>query len=454
MASGHNRISRVAIVVLTMAATAGSSRMSGQSQHWPQFRGPNMNGVVDDDPALPERWSATENVAWKTRIPGLGWSSPIVWGSNVFVTAVVASQAGEAPKKGLYLPPTGTERPPDPIAGTHEWKVYCLDLETGRIKWERTAHQGAVSTPRHPKNSFASETPITDGERLYVVFGNLGLFTYDLNGNLLWSQRIDPQMDQWGWGPGASPALLGDQLILVFDNDTRSSIASFDVRTGRQNWRTDRDEGHNWGTPFIWRNRLRTEIVTAGQRRVRSYDPAGRLLWEFAGRMTDVSIPTPVAAHDMVYVSSGYVANEHRPAYAVRAGASGDLTVKFGEESSPFIAWYQPRIASYNPSPLVYGDYYYTLLDGGFITCHDAKTGKEVYGRQRIEPGATFTASPWAYNGKVFALSEDGVTYVIEAGPTYKLIGKNALDEMSLASPAIAGSRLLIRTASHLYAIR
>jgi outer membrane protein assembly factor BamB len=230
-------------------------------------------------------------------------------------------------------------------------------------------------------------------------------------------------------------------------------VAAFDVRTGRQNWRVDREEGHNWATPFVWRNRLRTEIVTAGQNRVRSYDVSGRLLWEFASRMTDVSIPTPVAAHDMVYVSSGYVANDHRPAYAVRPGGSGDLTVKFGEQSSPFIAWYQPRIASYNPSPLVYGDYYYTLLDGGFLTCHNAKTGEEVYGRQRIEPGATFTASPWAYNGKLFLLSEDGNTYVIAAGPAYRLLGKNVLDEMTLASPAIAGNRLFIRTSSNLYAI-
>jgi hypothetical protein len=166
-----------ALLVAVAAAVAGSAPITGQSRHWPQWRGPDMSGVVADHPGLPERWSASENVAWKVRVPGLGWSSPIVWGNDVFVTSVVASQAGEAPKKGLYLPPTGTERPPDPPAGTHEWKVYCFDLQTGKMKWERTAHQGAVSTPRHPKNSYASETPVTDGERLYVVFGNVGIFT-------------------------------------------------------------------------------------------------------------------------------------------------------------------------------------------------------------------------------------------------------------------------------------
>jgi outer membrane protein assembly factor BamB len=343
---------------------------------------------------------------------------------------------------------------PDPPKGTHQWKVYCLDLQTGRVLWERTAHDGSINSPRHPKNSFASETPVTDGERLYVLFGNLGLFTYDLNGKLLWSKRIEPRLDQWGWGPGASPALLDNQLIVVFDNDSRSSIVSYDTKTGNEHWHVDRDEGHNWATPFVWRNTLRTEIVTAGQRQVRSYDPKGRLLWQFAGRLTDVSIPTPLAAHGMVYISSGYVANDHRPVYAIRPGASGDITLKPGEQSNQFIAWYQPRVGSYNPSPIVYGDCYYTLLDGGFLTCHDPKTGKEVYGRQRIEAGATFTSSPWAYQGKVFLLSEDGNTYVIQAGPEYKLLGKNVLDEMTLASPAMAGGRLLIRTRSNLYAFR
>jgi outer membrane protein assembly factor BamB len=242
---------------------------------------------------------------------------------------------------------------------------------------------------------------------------------------------------------------------MVYDNDTTSSsIVAYDVRTGKVNWRTDRDEGHNWATPFVWKNNLRTEIVTAGEKRVRSYDTSGKLLWQFSSRMTDVSVPTPVAGHGMVFVSSGYIGNDHRPAYAVRPGASGDITVKFGEEASPYVAWYQPRIGSYNPSPIVYGDYYYTLIDAGFLTAHDARTGKEVYGRQRIEPGATFTSSPIAYNGKLFLLSEDGNTYVVQAGPEYRLLGKNPLDEMTLASPAVAGKTLLIRTMSHLYAIR
>jgi outer membrane protein assembly factor BamB len=438
-------------LVLALIGLVCGGSVAGADGNWPQWRGADMSGVAADDPALPEKWSATENVAWKTPIAGLGWSSPIVWGDRVFVTAVTAEVAGEAPRKGMYLPTNATKT----ASGKHIWKVYCVDLATGKIRWERTAHEGPVPSTRHPKNSFASETPITDGERLYVVFGNVGIFAFTLDGKPLWSERMDPQNDEWGWGPGASPVLVGNQLVMVYDTDTRSSsIVGYDVRTGKVNWRTDRDEGHNWATPFVWKNNLRTEIVTAGEKRVRSYDTSGKLLWQFSGRMTDVSVPTPVAAHGMIYVSSGYIGNDHRPAYAVRPGASGDITVKFGDEASPYVAWYQPRIGSYNPSPIVYGDYYYTLIDAGFLTCHDARTGKEVYGRQRIEPGATFTASPIAYNGKLFLLSEDGNTYVVQAGPEYKLLGRNSLDEMALASPAVAGRTLIVRTLSHLYGLR
>jgi outer membrane protein assembly factor BamB len=315
------------LLTIAVASTAAGLAAAG---NWPQWRGPQMTGLPSEEGALPERWSATENVAWKTPIPGLGWSSPVVWGNDVFVTSVVSATEAEQPKKGLYLPPTGTTRMPDPPKGSHQWKVYCLDLLTGRIRWERTAHEGSINTPRHPKNSFASETPVTDGERLYVLFGNLGLFTYDLKGQLLWQKRIEPRLDQWGWGPGASPTLVANQLIVVFDNDAESSIVSYDTKTGNEHWRAGRDEGHNWATPFVWRNTVRTEIVTAGQRQVRSYDLTGRLLWQFAGRLTDVSIPTPVAAHGMVYISSGYVANDHRPVYAVKPGASGDITLKPG----------------------------------------------------------------------------------------------------------------------------
>jgi outer membrane protein assembly factor BamB len=436
------------IIVVSLAMLLGlAAGAIGADEQWPQFRGARSLGVAED-PNLPDTWSATENVAWKTDIPGSGWSSPVVWGDKIFVTSVLSTVSPEAPKKGLYF---GGERkaPSD----EHRWLVYCVDWKTGKILWEREVHRGVPVSSRHLKNSFASETPVTDGERVYAYFGNLGLFCFDLNGKLLWKQNWGPFKTRYGWGTAASPVLHQDRIYIVNDNDEQSFLIALNKKTGQQMWRVDREEGSNWATPYIWENGQRTEIITPGTKKVRSYDLNGKLLWEFTG-MSSIAIPTPFSKFGLLYIASGYVGDQHRPVYAIRPGASGNISLKEGETSNQYIAWYQPQAGPYNPSPLVYGDYYYTLLDRGFFTCHDAKTGKEVYGKQRIEAGAgAFTSSPWAYNGKIFCLSEDGDTFVIEAGPEYKLLGKNSLGEMCMATPAIARGSLIIRTASKLYRI-
>ena len=430
----------LSIVMTLLAATLADEK-------WPQFRGPGSLGVAED-PNLPDTWSTTENVAWKTDIPGSGWSSPVVWGDNIFVTSVVSTVEGEKPKKGLYF---GGER--KAAADIHRWVVYSVDWKTGKIRWQKEVHQGVPQSPRHLKNTYASETPVTDGERVYAYFGNVGLFCFDMNGKLLWSKKWEPVRTRYGWGTAASPVLYKDRIYIVNDNDDHSFIMALNKKTGEQVWRADREEGTNWATPYVWENEVRTEIVTPGTKWVRSYDLNGKLLWQFTG-MSSISIPTPFSKHGMVYIASGYVGDQIRPVYAIRAGASGDITLKEGEVSNKYIAWYQPQAGPYNPSPLIYGDHYYTLLDRGFFTCHDAKTGKEIYGKVRIDPGVNaFTSSPWAYNGKIFCLSEDGDTFVIQAGPEFKMLRKNSLDEMCMATPAIARGSLIIRTASKLYRI-
>jgi outer membrane protein assembly factor BamB len=435
---------RMLIAALLVAV---SFSVAPASDNWPQFRGPGSLGVAED-PNLPDTWSTTENVAWKTEIPGTGWSSPAVWGDNIFLTSVISSVAAEKPKKGLYF---GGERPAP--TDVHRWVVYCVDFKTGKIRWEREVLKGPPPSSRHLKNSYASETPVTDGERVYAYFGNVGVFCFDMNGKPLWSKKWGPFKTRFGWGTAASPILYKDRLYIVNDNDESSFIIALNKKTGEQVWRTERDEGTNWATPYVWENDQRTEIVTAGTRKVRSYDLNGKELWEFTG-MSSISIPTPFSKYGLVYIASGYVGDAHRPVYAVRPGANGDITLGKGETSNKYIAWYQPQAGPYNPSPLVYGEFYYTLYDRGFFTCHDAKTGSEIYGKVRIDPGVNaFTSSPWAYNGKIFCLSEDGDTFVIQAGREYKLLGKNSLEEMCMATPAIARGSLVIRTASNLYRI-
>ncbi len=306
---------------------------------------------------------------------------------------------------------------------------------------------------KHLKNSYASETAVTDGERVYFYFANAGLFAFDFSGKPLWSKSIGPFKTRNNWGAAASPVLHRDRIYIVNDNDEQSFVAAYDARTGAEVWKVERKEGTNWSSPFVWENEQRTEIVTSGSDRVRSYDLSGKLLWELSG-MSTISIPTPFSRFGLLYISSGYIADPRRPAYAIRPGASGDISLKPGETSNQYIVWSSPTGAPYNPTPIVYGDVYYTLFDRGFFTSHDARTGKEIYGRQRITAEASgFTSSPWAYNGKIFAMSEEGDTYVIQAGPEFKVLGKNSLNEMTLATPAISRGSLIVRTASKLYRI-
>ncbi|MHB8898200.1 MAG: outer membrane protein assembly factor BamB family protein [Thermoguttaceae bacterium] len=418
--------------------------------HWPQFRGPEARGVADG-PNLPDRWSDTENIAWKTDLPGRAWSSPIVWAESVFLTTAVNSGQLESPKKGLYF---GGNRP-EPREVQLEYKVLCLDLPSGTIRWEKTVHQGPSSSPIHLKNSFASETPVTDGERVYAYFGNQGLYCLDLEGNLVWSKPFEPRPTRNGWGTGASPVLHGDRIYLVNDNEQESFLIALDKKTGEPVWRVQRDEKSNWSTPFVWTNELRTEIVTPGTDKTRSYGLDGKLLWEFGG-MSSHTIPTPFAAHGLLFVTSGYINTLIRPLFAVRPGAAGDITLPDDQPASQFIAWCQRKAGPYNPSPIVYGDYLYVLYDRGTIACYHARTGDEAFGQRRIgSAGSGFTSSPWAYGGKIFCQNEDGVTFVLRAGPEFELLHTNELadDDMCMATPAIVGDRLLIRTSARVYCI-
>ena len=419
--------------------------------NWPRFRGPNADGVVKDDAQLPEVWDKSKNVQWVADVPGLGWSCPVVWDNKVFLTTVVSEEENIRPSKGLYL----GEGVRDPAKGIHHWLVYCFELQSGKELWKHEAHTGRPKVPRHPKSSYAAETATTDGERLYVLFGDVGLYCYDLNGKQLWSQAIEPKKTAQDYGAAASPVVHDGQVFVVYDNLEASWIAAFDAKSGEQRWRQRREETHSWATPLVWQNELRTEIVVPGQKRNRSYSLDGKLLWEFDGNMSSLVIPSPFAAHGLCYIASGYVGDFHRPTFAVRPGASGNITPQGNGEfaDSPFIEWYQGRSSPYNTSQIVYGDYLYTLYDQGFMTCHEAKTGLQVYSKRRFSPGGTFTSSPWAYNGYLFCLSEDGLTYVVKAGPEFKIVARNNLDELCLATPAVVDGKLLLRTASKLYCI-
>jgi outer membrane protein assembly factor BamB len=446
---------RTAVGVLCSVALSGTV-LSAQD-NWPRFRGVD-GGVAADDPSLPDVWGPSQNIVWKIDVPGRSWSSPVVWGDHVFITTAINTVDTETllPVASYVSRSNGGPMTFMDVAkpsASHRWVVYDVDFRTGRIRWERVVRTGVPAKSRHLKNSYAAETPVTDGERLYAYFGDVGVFAFDMEGKPLWSRPMDAFEMQTGFGHAKSPVVDDRHVYIVNDNEEQSFIVAFDKRTGNQVWRTDRKETSNWTTPLVWRNEHRTEIVTAATGGVRSYDVNGKLLWELSG-MSTFAVPSPITASGLLYVMSGYPANALRPVYAIRAGADGDISLKADETSNAFIVWADRTLGTFHPSPLVYRGCLYILHDRGFLTCSDAATGKPIYGRQRISTDtATFTASPWGYNGKVFALSEDGDTYVIQAGPEFKVLGKNSLDEMALATPAVARGSLIVRTASKLYRI-
>lgn len=439
----------IRLLLVPMLLIVLSARLDAQ-ENWPQLRGADSLGIANN-PNLPDTWSDTENVLWKTDVAGRGWSSPIVWGDKIFLTTVVNLGEDEAPKKGLYFGGNRTKLP----ESEHQWKVLCLDLNDGHVLWERTAQEGVPTTTHHLKNSYASETPVTDGQRVYVSFGNVGVFCYDLDGKGLWKKEIEPRKMRFGWGTAASPVIYNDRLYLVNDNDEESYLMALDAKTGEQIFRVERDEKSNWTTPYVWKNSQRTELIVPGTGKNRSYDLEGRLLWEL-GPMSSITIATPYSDGDTLYISSGYVLDRKKPIYAVRAGASGDISLADDATSNEYVVWSVPAGGPYNPSTLLYGDLLYVLYDQGFFACFDPQTGQEVYSKKRIPDGRAFSASPWAYNDKVFCLNEDGVTFVIAGGEKFEILHTNELaeDDMGMATPAIVGDKLLIRTSARVYCIQ
>jgi outer membrane protein assembly factor BamB len=466
--------SLIAAVLSIASLAVVSAREPRPDETWPGFRGHEMSGVA---PAakIPDHWSTKENVKWAVPIAGHGWSSPIVWGDTVFVTSAISSKPFKKPTPGLYgndyiadleaqglsddeITKRAQARDNELTSEADEirYMVYALDARSGKIKWEREAIKVKPFGGRHRKNTYASETPVTDGERIYASFGqNVGLFVYSLDGKLLWKKQWDPKPIYLDFGTGSSPTVADGRVYLLQDNEEQPSIAALDAKTGAELWRTPRSGSgplkSSWMTPFVWKNAQRTEIVTTGHGAVISYDLQGKELWR-ANRM---SMPTasPFAADGLLYVGTGSQGDANRPFLAIRPGASGDITLKPGESSNQFIAWSHPRASGYTPSAIVHEGRAYLVHDTGILTVLDAKSGQPVYKVRVGGGGQTFSASPIAAGKRVFLLTEEGLMFVLDSGPEYKEIARNDLGEMALASPAVASDAIYIRTESKLYKI-
>jgi outer membrane protein assembly factor BamB len=423
---------------------------AGAPRPWPQFRGPGASGVGDGQGA-PAAWSVPEgkNVRFKTPIPGLALSSPVVWGDRIFLTTAVGAKGDRTIRTGLYGDPDSVDD-----TSEHSFRLFAVSSKDGEILWEREVYRGAPKVRRHLKSSLANASPATDGQRVVVLFGAVGLLAaYDRQGELLWKRDVgvldcnDPQSGTAEWGHASSPVIYDDLVVIQGDRREDSFLAAYRLADGEPVWRVPRDEPSTWSTPNILPGPGGDELITNG-RVIRAYDPrTGKLLWTL-GPNSDVVVATPVVGEGMAFVTAGYP--PVRPIYAIRPGGRGDLTLAEGRAGSDTIAWSHRRGGTYIPSPVLYRGHLYLLNNNGILSCYRVRDGEQVY-QTRVGPqGTSFAASPVAADGRLYLASEDGLVFVLRAGPEYELLRTNPMDEVVMATPAISGGAMFVRTLGHL----
>jgi outer membrane protein assembly factor BamB len=441
------------LTAVTLPAAGGANAQD--CLHWPSFRGPHARGFADCSTA-PVEWdvAASKNIVFNTPIPGLAHSSPVIWGDRLFVTTAVSDDPDPYLRVGLY-----GESPDHPEEIEHRFKVYCLDKNTGDILWEKTAHAGIPKVKRHIKATHANSSPATDGKHVVALFGSEGLYCYDVNGKLLWEKDLGlldsgPFGENWRkiqWGYASSPVIHDGRVIIQADTRAAKFLAAFDIETGKEIWRTARDDYPTFSTPTVHEDAQRTQVIVNGYRHIAGYDfKTGEQLWNLHGG-GDVPTPTPVVAGDLIFITNAH--GGLAPIYAIRTDATGDITPESDSTTSKYIPWSYERRGAYMQTPLVYRGLLYNCKGSGILTVYDAKTGKRHYSK-RLGGGQTgFTASPVAADGKVYFSSEEGDIYVVKAGKEFEGLAENEMGEVCMATPAISEGILYFRTQHHVVAV-
>ena len=438
------------------AITLASGTLDSKGeQNWPGFRGPGAQGVAEGYPMRAD-WNAdaaagkVSGVLWRVDVPGLGHSSPIVWGDNIFVATAVRL-AGKAPLRIGYY--GDVKAAPD--NDEQKWTILCLDKKSGKRRWERVVRTSKPATERHEKSTHANTTLVTDGRRLVAFFGSEGLYCFDLKGKLLWSKDLGVINNSWrgiGWGYSSSPALYRDRIALLCDDPKNPFVAAFSLSDGKELWRASRkgDCEGSWGTPLIHNDGARTQVVANGWPFIVSYDlETGKELWRLRGG-GDIPIPTPFVADGLIVISNAH--GGKAPLFAVRPSAVGDISLKDGSASNDSVVWSVPNGGSYISTPVVYRGHIYLANYNGLVRCFDFKTGQKVY-EERLGTDATCSASLVAADGKIYCPVEQGSVHVIKAGPKLEKLAKNELGAPCLATPAISQGVIYFRTSESLIAV-
>ena len=440
-------------ITLTAGERPSRVKVASIKGSWPSFRGTHASGVAEGQ-NLPDQWNAKtgENILWRTKIPGLAHSSPIVWGNRIFVTSAVSSDPKATFKPGLYGDGDASQD-----QSQHRWMVYALDKNSGKIVWERVAFQGEPREKRHIKATYANSTPATDGRIVVAWFGSQGVYTYDVNGRFLWKVdlgRLDAgayDIPTVEWGTASSPIIWKDLVILQCDTQADSFIIALNANTGQTVWKTDRDEIPSWGSPTIVTTAKGDELVTNASNFIRGYDPrTGKELWRLGGS-SKITAPTPIFAEDVLVVVNGRA--PERPIFVLKPGARGDLTLPDGKTSSDAVVWSRTGRGSYMPTPLIYNGILYVLANNGTFDAYNLKTGEELYRQRTPVIGSGFSASPVAADGKIYLSNEDGEIIVVAAGQKFSHIATNTMGELLMATPALSDGVMYVRSAESLFAI-
>ena len=420
---------------------------------WPSFRGAQASGIAEGQ-NLPDHWNVKtgENILWRTPIPGLAHSSPVVWGNRIFLTSAVSSDVNATFRPGLYGDGDASKD-----RSRHRWMIYAIDKSSGKILWERVAHQGEPIDKRHIKSTYANATPATDGRIVVAWFGSQGVHAYDINGRFLWKVDLGHvdmgayDIPTYEWGPASSPIIWNGLVILQCDTQTDSFLLALDAATGKTVWKTDRDELPSWGTPTVVTTASGPVLVANASNFIRAYDPrTGKELWRLGGS-SKITAPTPIFGDDLFVVASGR--GPERPIFVVRPDARGDLTLPEGKTSNEPIVWSRTGRGSYMPTPLIYKGILYVLANNGLFDAYKLRTGDEIY-RQRLPVvGSGFSASPVASDGKIYLSNEDGEILIIAAGDKFTHIATNSMGELLMATPALSDGVMYVRSSASLFAI-
>lgn len=448
----------LSLACAALAATLVQAALSGAAAprpgvDWPQFRGIRAAGSDDHHPA-PTTWdvAAKQGVRWKTPIPGLGHASPVIWGDALYVATSISGKQDADLRVGLYgdIKPVEDDTP-------HEWRIYALDKKRGTIRWQQTVHTGVPKIKRHTKATHANSTLATDGQHLIAFFGSEGLHGFDMQGRKLWTKDLGVLdagyyvVPEAQWETGSSPILHDGVAVIQADVQKGSFIGAFDAATGRELWRTVRQDVPTWSTPTVHVVNGRTQLLVNGMRHVGAYDfKTGKEIWKLSGG-GDIPVPTPVVSDGLVYVTNAH--GKMAPVYAIKETAAGDVSLADGATSSSAVAWSYLRGGGYMSTPIAYRGLLYVITSSGIVTAYEAKTGEKKFTERLAGGTSAFTASPVAADGKLYFASEDGRVFVLKAGPSFELLATNDMAESTLATPALSEGAIYWRTQGHVLAV-